>query len=118
MLPTSTLIGLELLVHSMSAPFHMFFFFLRGCRHYLRQAIALQNPKSLDAYISATVMVADLAGEPPSNPQKRSDKVDRPHKPSTPSTPLVVCTHCKKPGHTVDRCFGMHPELRKIKKKS
>ncbi len=92
--------------------------FLRGCRHDLKQAIALHDPKSLDAYISAADLVADLAGEPPSNPQKRRDKLDRPHKPSTPSTPLVVCTHCKKPGHTVDRCFSLHPELRKAKKKT
>ena len=91
---------------------------LRGCRHDLRQAIALQNPQSLDAYISAAVLVADLAGEPPFNPQKRADRVVRDHKPSTPSIPLVVCSNCKKPGHTVDRCFGLHPELRKVKKKS
>jgi hypothetical protein len=34
--------------------------FLRGCRHDLRQAIALQNPQSFDAYVSAAVLVADL----------------------------------------------------------
>jgi hypothetical protein len=72
----------------------------------------------LDAYISAAVLVADLAGEPPFNPQKLADRVVRDHKPSTPSIPLVVCSNCKKPGHTVDRCFGLHPELRKVKKKS
>ncbi len=94
------------------------FVFLRGCRSDLRQAIALQNPHSLNAHISAAVLVADLAGETPSNPSKRSDRVDRPAKPATPSTPLVVCSHRKKPGHTMDRCFSLHPELRRSKKKT
>ncbi|OJD09981.1 hypothetical protein ACJ73_09989 [Blastomyces percursus] len=26
------------------------------------------------------------------------------------------CTHCKKDGHTVDRCFTLHPELKRKKK--
>ncbi len=94
------------------------FVFLRGCRHDLRQAIALQNPQGLNAHISAAVLVADLAGETPPNPSKKADRVDRPAKPATPSTPLVGCSHCNKPGHTVDRCFALHPELRKNRKKT
>lgn len=25
----------------------------------------------------------------------------------------LVCTHCSRPGHTVDRCWAKHPELKK-----
>ncbi len=92
------------------------FVLLRGCRPDLRQDIALQNPQGLNAHISAAVLVADLARETPANPGKRADRVDRPAKAPTPSTQVVVCAHCKKSGHTVDRCFALHPELRKIKR--
>ena len=35
------------------------------------------------------------------------------NKPGTPRVGAITCTHCSKPGHTEDRCWEKHPELRK-----
>jgi hypothetical protein len=92
--------------------------FLQGCRPEFRNAIALQKPQTLDQYIEAAVLVADINAEhmPPQHsrrPEKESSgKGPAPNPPSK-----LVCSHCNKSGHRVDRCFQLHPELKTRGKK-
>jgi hypothetical protein len=37
---------------------------------------------------------------------------------ANPARQSMVCTHCKKNGHTFDKCFQLHPELRQKSKNS
>lgn len=85
--------------------------FLHGCRPDLIKSITLQYPKTLAEYFQHAIALSDLPSSQskPSKAEKadQSDKSDKASKP--------ICSHCSKPGHTADRCFQLHPELKKKK---
>lgn len=86
--------------------------FLQGCRTEYRSAITLKDPKSLDECMKAAVLVADTLGDH-STPLKKTDQKPTQTKSSNPSSKSsTVCSHCNKPGHTAERCFQLHPELK------
>ena len=87
--------------------------FLQGCRADLQRNIALQYPKTLAEHFQHAIVLSDLPGNskhPPVNSKEKADK--------SKSSQPVLCSHCHKPGHTVDRCFQLHPELKKQRSKT
>jgi hypothetical protein len=90
------------------------YLFLQGCRPDLQRNITLQYPKTLAEYFQHAITLSDL---PISHrPQPNVNKPPADSKPKT--TSPMVCTHCGKPGHTEDRCFQLHPELRRRRLKA
>ena len=87
--------------------------FLQGCRPDLQKNIALQYPKTLAEYFTHAISLSDLPNSNPlgSKSGKAEPKTDKPSSKPT-------CTHCHKVGHTTERCFLLHPELRKKKPSS
>ena len=88
--------------------------FLQGCRPEYRTAIALQKPLTLDAYMEAAVLVADINSEyhPAVAPSKKAEK-EKSAKGSTSQASIKpTCAHCGKVGHSVEKCFQLHPELK------
>lgn len=91
--------------------------FLQGCRGDLQKNIALQYPKTLAEHFQHAIALSDLPNSsknPVSNTKNPGDPKGNKDKP--PNT--LTCGHCHKPGHTEDRCFLLHPELRKRRSKS
>ena len=90
--------------------------FLQGCRPEYRTAIALQKPLTLDAYLEAAVLVADINFEYQTPAVTVSKKVEKEKaaKGSTSGSASVkpTCSHCGKPNHSADKCFQLHPELK------
>jgi hypothetical protein len=92
------------------------FLFLQGCRPDLVKSITLQYPKTLAEHIQHAIALSDIPGQ--TNPQYTAPKgpagppADKPKK-----APSTTCTHCHKPGHIADRCFSLHPEVRKQRPK-
>ena len=86
--------------------------FLQGCRPELQRNISLQYPKTLAEHFQHAITLSDLPGQtkPPagggkgSGTGKAADRL---------LEKALVCAHCQKPGHTQDRCFKLHPDLRK-----
>jgi len=91
--------------------------FLQGCRADLQKSISLQYPQTLDDYFKHAITISDIPGSsrtPHSHPKGHTDpKGPVPTKPGA-----QTCTHCGKPGHAAERCFQLHPELRKQRHKS
>jgi hypothetical protein len=91
--------------------------FLQGCRADLQKTISLQYPKTLSDLFKHSVTVSDIPGpsKQPQHPPKGSgdSKTPGPAKPVSP-----ICTHCGRVGHSVDRCFQLHPELKKDRRKA
>jgi hypothetical protein len=88
--------------------------FLQGCRLDLQRHITLQYPKTLAEYFQHAITLSDLPNS--HKPQPNVNKPPSDHKPKT--TSPLVCAHCGKPGHTEDRCFQLHPELRRRRPKA
>ena len=86
--------------------------FLQGCRADLQRNISLQYPKTLAEYFQHAITLSDLPGQtrPPAGGSKGSS-ADRAADRALLKTSF--CDHCKKRGHTQDRCFQLHPELKK-----
>lgn len=80
--------------------------FLQGCKTELQRLIVMQNPKTLEEHFSLAVSLADLSSSAGSSQSSKpgGKPGDKPTKP--------VCAHCKKPGHTIEQCFKLHPELK------
>jgi hypothetical protein len=87
---------------------------LQGCRPDLQRNITLQYPKTLAEYFQHAITLSDLPNS--HRPQPNVNKPPADSKPKT--TSPLVCTHCGKPGHTEDRCFQLHPELRRRRVKA
>jgi hypothetical protein len=89
------------------------YLFLQGCRADLQRNISLQYPKSLAEYFQHAITLSDIPGQtrPPAGGSKGSG-TDRAADKALKKTSF--CDHCKKPGHTQDRCFQLHPELKKL----
>ena len=86
--------------------------FLQGCRPDLQRNISLQYPKSLAEYFQHAVTLSDLPGQTkPLACGSRGPGTVRAADSSLKKAPF--CEHCRKTGHTQDRCFQLHPELRK-----
>jgi hypothetical protein len=90
------------------------YLFLQGCRPDIQRNITLQYPKTLAEYFQHAITLSDLPNS--HRPQPNVNKPPSDHKPKT--TSPLVCTHCGKPGHTEDRCFQLHPELRRRRLKA
>jgi hypothetical protein len=91
--------------------------FLQGCRADLQKPISLQYPKTLGDLFKHAVTISDIPGhsKQPQHPPKGSGD----SKTSGAAKPAAhVCAHCGKVGHSVDRCFQLHPELKKDRRKS
>ena len=43
----------------------------------------------------------------------KSRSAARPEDDPHPGKGSPVCTHCKRPGHTKDKCWGLYPDLKK-----
>jgi hypothetical protein len=88
--------------------------FLQGCRSDLQRHITLQYPKTLAEYFQHAITLSDLPNS--HRPQTNGNKppADAKIKPTSP----LVCAQCGKPGHSEDRCFQLHPELRKRRPKA
>ena len=84
--------------------------FLQGCRQDLQRNISLQYPKSLAEYFQHAITLSDLPGQ--SKPPTGGNKGLGPAQPASQKN-STVCAHCHKPGHTQERCFQLHPDLRK-----
>ena len=86
--------------------------FLQGCRPDLQRHINLLYPKSLAEYFQHAITLSDIPGssKPPAGGGKSSGTGKEADN-SLKKAPL--CQHCQKPGHTADRCFQLHPELRR-----
>jgi hypothetical protein len=89
--------------------------FLHGCRPDLIKSITLQYPKSLAEHFQHAIALSDLPSSHPKH--SKGEKSDQPDK-ADKSTSKPICSHCSKPGHTADRCFQLHPELRRKKTSS
>jgi hypothetical protein len=89
-------------------------FHLQGCRSDLQRHITLQYPKTLAEYFQHAITLSDLPNS--HRPQTNGNKPPADSK-TKPTSPLV-CAHCGKPGHSEDRCFQLHPELRKRRPKA
>jgi hypothetical protein len=78
--------------------------FLQGCRPDLQRNISLQYPKTLAEYFQHAITLSDLPGQtkPPAGGSKGSGTGKAADSPLEKS---MTCDHCKKPGHTQDRCF-------------
>jgi hypothetical protein len=90
--------------------------FLQGCRADLQKSISLQYPQTLDDYFKHAVTISDIPGSsrtPHPAPKGPPDTKGT----STTKTVAQVCTHCGKTGHSVERCFQLHPELKKQRAK-
>ena len=86
--------------------------FLQGCRPELQRNISLQYPKSLAEYFQHAITLSDLPGQTKAPAAgSRSAGADKAADNSLKSA--LFCEHCKKSGHVKDRCFQLHPELRK-----
>jgi hypothetical protein len=72
--------------------------------------LALQQPKDLASAVSFALSYSDAQVETPSQPKAASSPAKAGKAPSR--SVGSVCTHCLKPGHTVERCFTLHPELK------
>jgi hypothetical protein len=88
--------------------------FVQGCRSDLQRHITLQDPKTLAEYFQHAITLSDLPNS--HRPQTNGNKPPADSK-TKPTSPLV-CAHCGKPGHSEDRCFQLHPELRKRRPKA
>ena len=86
--------------------------FLQGCRPDLQRNISLQYPKSLAEHFQHAVTLSDLLGQtkPLAGGSRGTGTVIAADS-SLKKAPF--CDHCRKTGHTQDRCFQLHPELRK-----
>ena len=88
--------------------------FLKGVHSDLQQSIAVQKPMTLAEHFSLAVLLADLhKGVPTPIPKKTGQ---------TPPTAdfaakRPTCTHCAKVGHTAEKCFQLHPDLKRMKGK-
>lgn len=90
--------------------------FLQGCRSDLQKPISLQYPKTLADYFKHAVTISDIPGQ--TRPPQHPPKVQTGSKPPTPTNPITQqCTHCGKQGHSVARCFVLHPELKRTRPK-
>ena len=88
------------------------YLFLQGCRPDLQRNISLQYPKTLAEYFQHAITLSDLPGQ--SKPPAQGNKGQGADKAAEqPSKKTLKCEHCKKQGHTQDRCFKLHPELKK-----
>jgi len=85
--------------------------FLQGCRPELQRNISLQYPKTLAEHFQHAITLSDLPGQtrPPAGGSKGSS-ADRAADRALLKTSF--CGHCKKRGHTQDRCFQLHPNLK------
>ena len=85
--------------------------FLQGCRSDLQRNISLQYPKSLSEYFQHAITLSDLPGQskPPAG-GSRGTGAGRAA--DSPLKKAPYCEHCRRTGHTQDRCFQLHPELR------
>jgi hypothetical protein len=87
--------------------------YLKGLRGDLTSLVSALNPTTLEEMIACAIHLADRPhAHPPSGSRQGQAK------PQTPSLPSSVrkCTHCGAEGHTVDRCWELHPELKRKKK--
>lgn len=90
--------------------------FLQGCRADLQKNIALQYPKTLADHFKHAIALSDLPGN--SRPQLSDPKGQTdPKLPAPTVSGPHACAHCGKPGHTVERCFQLHPELKRRRSK-
>ena len=99
----------------------LMFVFKRGCRDDLRRAITVQRPQTLEEVFTLAVAVSDLhASVPPQGGGQKGFPSGGSQTKPTPSPPAKeankpTCPHCGKPGHNVDACWVLHPEMRKVK---
>ncbi len=86
--------------------------FLQGCRPDLQRHISLLYPKSLSEYFQHAITLSDIPGssKPPAGGGKGIGTAKEADS-SLKKAPF--CQHCQEPGHTPDRCFQLHPELRR-----
>jgi len=102
----------------------LMFVFKRGCRDDLRRAITVQRPQTLEEVFTLAVAVSDLhASVPPQGGGQKGFPSGGSQTKPTPSPPAKeankpTCPHCGKPGHNVDACWVLHPEMRKVKHKT
>lgn len=95
--------------------------FKRGCRDDLRRAITVQRPSTLAEMFTLAVAVSDLhnsGGTSYGGGQKGSTPPSQPAQDKPAKEIKPPCTHCGKMGHTLERCWALHPELRKGKSKN
>ena len=90
--------------------------FLQGCRADLQKSITLQYLKTLAEYFKHAIAISDLPGS--SRPQHPNPKAQtEPKGSASKNSDTRTCTHCGKQGHTVERCFLLHPELKRQRPK-
>jgi hypothetical protein len=90
--------------------------FLQGCKAELQKNISLQYPQTLDDYFKHAITISDIPGSsrtPHPHPKDQTDSKGS----EPPKISAQTCTHCGKSGHSVERCFQLHPELRKRRSK-
>jgi hypothetical protein len=93
------------------------YLFLHGCRADLQKSISLQYPQTLEDYFKHAVTISDLPGQSrPVNPAPKFSPDSK--SPGPTKTSAQPCAHCGKAGHAAERCWQLHPELRKPKRKS
>jgi hypothetical protein len=86
--------------------------FLQGCRSDLQRHISLLYPKTLAEYFQHAVTLSDIPGQ--SKPSAGGGKVPGAAKEAGSFVPKALfCTHCQKQGHIAERCYQLHPELRR-----
>lgn len=91
--------------------------FLQGCRADLQKPISLQYPKTLADLFKHAVTISDIPSHsrtPHHPPKGPSDSKS----PGAAKPVAQTCAHCGKVGHSVDRCFQLHPELKRDRNKS
>ena len=93
------------------------YLFLQGCRPDLQKNIILQYPKTLAEYFQHAIALSDLPHSSKSQTTGSKSPAD-PKGEKSKTTSTLLCAHCHKPGHTEERCFLLHPELKKRRSKS
>ena len=92
--------------------------FLEGLHPRIQQRVADQAPLDLE---DALILAQRMENHPVKNSNRRSDNQNQkrnqePNSNQTQSTgrqdERPKCSHCKRMGHTAEKCFKIHPELR------
>jgi hypothetical protein len=69
-------------------------------------------PKTLAEYFQHAVTLSDIPGQ--SKPPAGGGKVPGAAKEADSfAKKALFCQHCQKQGHVADRCYQLHPELRR-----
>ena len=85
--------------------------FLQGCRPDLQRHISLLYPKSLAEHFQHAITISDIpvSSRPPAAGGRSTGTA---READSSLKKALFCDHCKRTGHTQERCFKLHPELR------